>query len=650
MSPIFPVRPELVSQGPVENSRYVVFLCPYNGLEFIGRQISAVQERLWFSHGIACAIMFCADRSFEELIKEQADSLSAYEIWAIAADGRVNVERQWLRPITCPQVGLTDYSSLSKDAQRVLQEIEINFYELLRGSAQFMPKQVPRLQRIISAVNQIIKELVFYEDPLNQPVPEHLKEQKEKLKNNRSGLHLRINQALTQLIQLSSSLVYAVSQAFCGSVPILERRPFISPNSLLGTGTAYLALSGLSGFVEDVFEKCPVLKSIDFNYRQGQGFEVFPLVLRYRVEGWRKTGLSLQILPNNSEAVKPKLAYFSARLGFGESHFSVTAAMQVLHGADSVRWSLMTLTHELLHAHVTGLLATIFGESENTGVTDETFAKQFDAFKVSCKAAAEEKPCIPSTPLDSLRFIIFAFVSARACTLEQLSDDSNSGGLADISIGPRETFEEFKKEFRYGLRLLEEIIVHSLDIRYFYAGDLDLFLKLLWESWTTVPAVVGDLDTYLLRSLAAAASLDLDPSIHRRFETAVAKLDANFEALIAESPENQFLRNAKAHLMSKKARLAELFRPILYAADMTAIFLYSKKIESAFWSGDPNIDSGDNNRLSYTFETGDFTHGKVTNPIPFLADRLRRGALDHRELDEDYRSAWLLLAAASAPS
>jgi hypothetical protein len=651
MSPIFPAVPEAGTDNPLANARFIAFFCPDSALEFIGKQVAPVQQRLWFSHGLASAIMFCQEeRQIEELIADKSSALSAYEVWQVAPDGHVTMNPPWLRPATVPDVGMADYSSLTKDAQHLLQEIETNLQDLLRGAAQFLPQQIPKLQRVIAAVNQIISELAFFQNPLTQPVPGHLKAEEPKLKSDAAGLHRRVNQGLTQLIQLNSSLVYTVSQAFHGAVPILEHRSLIAPYSLLGTGTAYRALSALSGYIEDVFEKHPVLKSIDFTYRQGHGFEVFPLVFRYRVEEWRATGLSLQIVPG-TEPVKPKLAYYSARLGFGESHFSITAAMQVLHAADSVRWSLMTLTHELLHAHVTGLLATILGESEQVGVSERTFEQQYEAFKAACMAARGDKPCKPPTPTDSLRFIAFAFASARRCTLEQLQEppDEHAGtSTTTLNVGPADTIAEFKREFRSSLRLLEEIIVHTLDIRYFYAGDQDLFLKLLWESWTTVPAVVGDLDTYLLRSIAAVASLDSDTVPQRRFDNAVARLSANLTELISAYPTNQFLIEAKHHLTTKKPRLSELFRPTIYAADMAALFLYSKKIESAFWSGDPNIDTGETNRLGYTLQTGDFSHGKVTNPIPFLADRLRRDATDHGNLDEDFRSAWLLLAAASA--
>jgi hypothetical protein len=311
----------------------------------------------------------------------------------------------------------------------------------------------------------------------------------------------------------------------------------------------------------------------------------------------------------------------------------------------------MTLTHELLHAHVTGILSTILGDADNVGVSDQSFQKQYEGFKAACQAAEDEKPCVPATMIDSLRFMIFAFASARSSALEQLVDPPESKtntGTTSFSVGVAKTFDRFTKEIRCNLRVLEEVIVHSLDLRYFYAGDVDLFLKLLWSSWTTVPAVVSDLETYVLRSLAAAASVDPAPTVQRRFDNAFGKLKTVLRELVIGGPSNRFLGIAQNYIAHNEARLRELFCPMLYAADMAGIFLCSKKIEATMWSNDPNIDAGPNNRLGYNFGTADFTSGTVRNPIPFLAERLRRGPTDYHNLDEDYRSAWLLLATASA--
>lgn len=628
----------------------MVLMCPSNGLEFIGRQIRPIQEKLWFSHGLACALMFCATKAdYETYLREHATTLSAYEVWKVGPTRTLAVEKYWVRPAELPTLTLADYSTLTKDGIRLLQEIEIHLREVTRVAALYMPEELRKLEKIVTAANQIIHEIAFFQRPEATPPP-HLSET-EITEFRRDGFarHQRINQGLTQLIQLNSSLAYAVSQASSGTVPILERPCLVSQCSLLGVGTAYRALSAIGGYIEGVFEKYPVLKSIDSTYRSPEGFEVFPLVFRYRPDEWKKRNLSLQ-MQTTTEVIKPKITYFSSRNGFGEARFSVTSATQVLHAGDSVRWSLMTITHELLHAHVTGLLTTVLGEEPEIGMSDAAFTRYHEAFVQAIKNSDAGKPFIPPKAIDSLRYIIFAFAAARGSVREQLNANHRSGTESnardELDIGVPEDVEDFKREFRNALRLFEEILVHTLDIRYFYAGDQDLFLGLLWESWTTVPAVVGDLDTYLLRSLAAVASLETG-SVNQRLKQAFERLASKLTELSANAPENEFLKRAKNHLLAKKPRLIEMSYPNLYIADMAAIFLYSKEIEGAFWSGDDNIDTGSQDRLVYSMDTGDFSGSKVGNPIPFLADRLRRTPDDFGDLDEDYRSAWLLLAAAS---
>jgi len=192
------------------------------------------------------------------------------------------------------------------------------------------------------------------------------------------------------------------------------------------------------------------------------------------------------------------------------------------------------------------------------------------------------------------------------------------------------------------------LLVHTLDVRYFYRGDRDLFLELLWESWTTVPAVVGDLETYLLRSLVAVATLE-EGSLSERFKLSRERLLKKLHELARNQPSNVFLRKAAQHLEDKNnsQRLRLLFYPAIYIADMAATFLYSQRIEAKLWSDDPNIEPGDHQLPDYVLEFGTFRGGRVINPIPFLASRLREqseAVADH----EDRRSAWLLLATASA--
>ena len=623
LSPIFPVVLEASDADPLKDCSYIGFFCPLQAFEFIGKQPKPIRERLWFSHGLASTIRF--GKTKEEVlqtIEGQDSEIAAYEIWSLNA-GVVEIEEQWTRPVGDHRCVLTTFSDLSKDARRLLEEIQVSMHEAARCASIYMPEQLTKLQRITVSVNELINELRYFEDPVNRPVPVHFSK-KTPISAEDPAFHQRINQSLSHLIALNSALSYAVSQTSHGAVPILKRPCLIATYSLLGIGTAYRAVSSVAGYVEGVFEKHPILWVLDKSYRSVNGVEVFADAVRYKVQDWRDaaTGIDNFLPKSQQELSRPKLAFFSSRLGFGEAHFSVTAAAQVLHAADTVRWSLMTLTHELLHSHVTGILATIFSETEADCLSQNLFNKYHTEFKEWAKNGQKGTPL---KLLDCLRYIIFNFSLYRQKALLQVRNLADTTASADIGSKLPEDAEIFRSIYSHSLRLLEEIIVHTLDLRYFYRGDHDLFLELLWESWTTVPAVVGDLETYILRSLVTIATLEHSGSVSDRYKLAREKLTLKLRALCKRNVRNIFLRKALEHVENsgKSKRLILLFYSALYIADMAATFLFSETIEAAFWSNDTNIEPSTSGLPNYALETGAFNGEAVSNPIPFLASRLR---------------------------
>src|SRR5205814_8070651 len=57
----------------------------------------------------------------------------------------------------------------------------------------------------------------------------------------------------------------------------------------------------------------------------------------------------------------PLIAHFSLRHGFMESKFSVTAASESLTAETQPQWTLVTLSHEVMHSHVRSILNALFG-------------------------------------------------------------------------------------------------------------------------------------------------------------------------------------------------------------------------------------------------------------------------------------------------
>ena len=344
--------------------------------------------------------------------------------------------------------------------------------------------------------------------------------------------------------------------------------------------------------------------------------------------------------------------------------------MQSISSADAARWTLLTLSHELLHAHVKGLFAIIL-KSTTVPPGDSSLSNLIQSYRSWAGEIQKDGKAVGRmSVLDFLRFRTFAFVDGiqKAATSE--IDQPNEGETELLKVGPQSSdayeIERFKNSFGY----LNEIVVHVLDLHYFYNEAEDLYLSSLWKSWATVPGVADKLDWYILRSLVAAASKDTDgitwecfgvlgdrlPKSHKnlnlRFKTAVSDLVSLVEDLCANGHDLPTLRAVLARLADPDALkwLRTNFYPCYLFAEIVKEFFYSRKLKNYFDNfADKLAEQDEKGNPVYLLDTLHFPGLRITNPIAFLRDRLMRDPKEASE-DEEMRSAWLLLALASVPT
>ena len=390
VSPIYPVSPKSAEFSQLNEAKFFGFFtldCPFLA---IGELAPARSEKLWFSHGVASVILPANDRKEIELLqKDWKNQLRAVEIWKIQDSKiiRVDADLSDAAPFDRAKTTLAAYRDLRQqpDLVALLDELQLNLFELTSRAAQHFHQYLVTLEKLTTVINETIVELRWLLDPTG-PLPDNISPtMASQLKAHPETLiSKRINQSVDTLIQLNSSLTYVVSQAFHGASPILDHRTLVSPYSLLGVGTAWRAIARFTSFIEAIFEKYPVVSAVRTTFRSaitgGTNVRYYPDEQAGPVK-WRSEAFSIddnldsiQISP-----VKPKLVAFSGRLGFGETEFTATAATQLLGAADSSRWSMMTLSHELLHAHVHGLLAVIF-RSSNEELIEESEKKSMEAY------------------------------------------------------------------------------------------------------------------------------------------------------------------------------------------------------------------------------------------------------------------------------
>ena len=302
-------------------------------------------------------------------------------------------------------INMVDYSSLPLTERALVDEFKITIKLLLLKLTTHMPFELGKIQRLIDEVNILLIELVYLNNPVGPP-PETLNEFLEAdLKGKKINQAIQ-HQNFDRIIQINSALSYVSTQAFSGAIPILERRSLIRRSSLLGIGSAILALNNIARNIENSFSKLSIDKTITEQFTNAgplQGLEHLP---KYDSTEWQSDSINRYRPSDTPTQSYLKLPYFSGRLGFRETEYSIAAAIQSISGGASLEWSLMTISHEMLHGHVRTIVNSIsFGdEKSNSEVLRTSFYEKFS--EMYLHRSKNDKL------IDSIRGIIFTY-----CTL-----------------------------------------------------------------------------------------------------------------------------------------------------------------------------------------------------------------------------------------
>jgi hypothetical protein len=653
LSPIFPVIP---AEGEVPSSNaeyYLGFFIFEDSFFVLGELLAKIpkeqQKWLWFSHGLASVLFFAEKPSYFDALKTaRKDKLRAYEIWQVR-NCQVTFHSKELAPpakINRERCVMNVQVALDPEIQVIIEELRHCLNTSLVRAAQFLPSSLTSLERLFPAVNDIIHELgSLSQSSPGSPNPVCISSTGGYSDPVLSREKLR-QQLTDQLIQINSALSYVISQAYSGVVPILDHECLIRNYSLLGVGAAHCGLAAFTEFCELTFQRLPVDTVVKNEFKKAPGFS-------YRFNpgdssrGWDDQRFSVDFYVKDvvQQQSKLNLAYFSGRLGFRETQFTITAPLQVLTHSGTACWSLMTLTHELMHAHVRSILGAIFSPLGN-GDSSKTFETWYDKFQQGFR----ENQRAPESLLETIRFALLNYC------LQKPAIDQNATKLASASGGVPITSEvkmvdtaRFATRLQAYYREINEVLVHVLDFNYFYDCREEPYLMLLWESWSPVPAVIDNVQEYLLRSLLAISSR-FSGNNYARFSQAVDTLSGVLKKLSEKPDAPVLISYAFSRLRDPivKKQLATRFSLGVYLVDIVQRCLVSKHIHAALYT-DPNRTKRD---LSYFYalDTGDFVALPIASPVAFIADLLRREL--HTEpccLSPEYVAAWLLLVCASAP-
>lgn len=588
-----------------------------------------LKKSLWYSLGLASIILITDNtRLFDELMRLVESPPRDIETWRIKDSCIIDISippcAQNIDKPPLPK--LPDYSGLSVVERSIVDELVSNLDLIAPKLLRHIPSEFDTLPLFVDQMAELVTELIYLSNPQGAP-PKTLEEyDEEALKTDRFLCDRIKRQIIDRLIQVNSALSYVSSQMLSGAVPILERRSLIRRHSLLGIGSAILALTRITRSIEFAFSQYSIEDIIIEQMAIAKPLPSLATLPNYDCSTWRQE-YSVNVFEATARPRPwyPKLPYFSGRLGFRETEYTVSAAIQSLTAGASPDWSLLTITHELLHGYVRNILSLLF--QGDTKKTDEQnwsiFYQRFADIMQSKYEAGNE--------LESLRVAILAYCCmtytfgsiTTPSDLEGQYDNPNIKHITDnlLLLPEEQLWIQYEAEFRN----ISEIFVHVLDLHYFYGSNLSTYIPLIWRSWSELPQVAADLRQYILRSLLAI-STKVDGGPYDRFDTSVARLEELLTQPVGGILDVSLIYAVKSYL-SDRAKRADLFYPFwssLFLADLANNIFISRNIRSSLftdhlirWVKD---EEGFEEGFTYKLPDG-FSEEQIDKPTVFLLHR-----------------------------
>lgn len=661
VSPLFPLTGEFQLPDASEPRFFIGFACFDPAFPVLARLSNAsspdLRRGLAASLGLASVVAWSySDTIIDAIIGAAGEQPRATELWEVSKSCLVRTTCQAPEPVDPGDllVGFPSYASLPVPARAAVDEFLSAIGLIVPKVLLHVPSELTTFEQLVGKARDLVSEMVYCVAPKGEPPSTLTEYREEDFQDDGSLAEIVLHQAWDRLIQINSALSYLPTQALSGAIPILERRSLIRRNSLLGVGTATLALTRLTRSIEQAFAVGALEDGLG---RYGDiakplpGLESLP---EYDARNWHDHSVNTW-----SEKLAPrepylKLPYFSGRLGFRETEYTISAALQALTAGADPEWSFLTLTHELVHGHVRNLLALIF-----QGVPDmppnEKWHKWYERFEGWLQSDGSRPNDL--TFVDSVRHVLLSYCcNAQSHGSLAREPEAMPGGPS----GPDHrkyflpTQEALWQLLAREYRTISEVLVHVLDLNYFYASYHGAYIPLIWRSWAPLPQVRADLRQYLLRSLLVVATKSSGSALER-FDRDCAHLDELLAP--AESGAHRgaaVIREARDWLQREERHVA-LFYPYacgLILTDLANSVLTSTAVRGAVLGRDPLIGAGDSpgdyeDWREYDLDPG-FVDTRILSPAAYLADRvLRRARNGGGTLEAD--TLELFLACASYP-
>jgi len=435
---------------------------------------------------------------------------------------------------------------------------------------------------------------------------------------------LKIHQALTEwinegsdaeiypiLVNVNAGLSRFSSQAYSGITPILSTESHYWTHSLLGTGTANLALRNLTAFILERLAKqrLPGRFAALANKRDNVPF----LPQDNRPELFEKDHLADATPSDPDEPVIPHITYFSGRDGFKYKDVTLSAPLGTIAACNSLRWSLLTLTHEISHSFIAGILDSLLPD----------IASQEEITRASDLANRGGAP-------DNWLEAVQQFFLRSLVILSAEADVGNHKRTGNYTVDPK-TLPPVLDKFRHEI---EEIMVHAFDYLYFYRRDAEKYVRSVWVSWSVIPNISHKVPEYAIRTLCAVLSIYL----HKGSEAnniVKSEVLRGLKSIKADDVVNGYVAEAIHYIENKWEEVSKALDARKPFVRIVRGFVYSETAASVLMretiAGGSRTGKG-----GYRIAQGEMTQDIIDNPLLFLE------TFTENENAKESHSVWML--------
>ncbi len=412
---------------------------------------------------------------------------------------------------------------------------------------------------------------------------------------------LSISDMQSRLMSLNAALSRFSSQAFSGIPPIRETECHFWIHSLLGTGSANIALANLVASVQTTLGEARIPQRLQQLENLGNAPSLDQLNT-----GSDLLNFDLMVqasLPAGRRAkVEPLVTYFSGRDGFSSHVQTLSAPLTTLAECNSYRSNLLTVTHEISHIFVQSALAELAptpGDPKDLAKAQELLSPRYKA----------------QNYLDAARQLFLeAIVGMKGAGQEEFDFNTQ-----------KEELDSLLQETRHEV---QEILVHTFDFLYFHAGDPDYYVTSIWHSWCSIPGIADRVPDYLMRTLCAVSANLLNHEPGRRFEAALLEVKRLLESIEGKigQPQN-YVSKALSYIAklekdpALKKRIGFDYDMRIYLVRLVKIFLFSETLSAQLYN-DPHVSggrSGYRSKKSLVYDTQ-----PIGNYLLFLKGQLKK--------------------------